>query len=53
MYHKLHRDGPGDWCTTELPLDQRSTDKSGLPTTKTGTYVILAVDLMFELLLMV
>ena len=36
MYHKLHGDGAGDRCTIELPLNQRPTDKSGLPATETG-----------------
>lgn len=41
VYHKLHGDVPGDWCTTELPVNQRSTDKGHLPTTKTANTIVI------------
>ena len=40
VYHQLHGDGQGHRCTTELPANQRSTDKGCIPATEEGNAML-------------
>ena len=51
MHHQLHGDGQGDRSTTELSVNQRSTDKGCVPTTKKGSttlYIPLLLQLVMD-----